>query len=48
MEPETANGTRQPFDTSDLRDIPQAYSDDPPYQDLWVVDTRGRDTGKSG
>jgi hypothetical protein len=40
QEPGTERGSRPPFDNSGLRDIPQPYSDDPPYQDWWVVESR--------
>ena len=31
---------RMPFDTSDLRQIPTAKDDDPPYRNWWVGDER--------
>jgi len=31
---------RMPFDTSDLRQIPTANDDDPPYRNWWVGDER--------
>ncbi len=31
---------RRPFDDSELEELPRARSDDPPYQDWWVIDAR--------
>jgi len=45
QEPDTAQIRRRPFDTSGLHDIPQPRSDDPPYQDWWVVENGNRNGG---
>lgn len=39
-ETERSGDQRMPFDTSDLRRIPTATDDDPPYRNWWVGDDR--------
>ena len=37
---EPAREARRPFDASDLDKLPRVRSDDPPYQNWWVIDAR--------
>ncbi|ARQ00779.1 hypothetical protein [Pseudorhodoplanes sinuspersici] len=39
-EAESNRNTRMPFDISDLRRLPTATDDDPPYRNWWVGDER--------
>jgi hypothetical protein len=38
MEP--ARGAQRPFDSSEIDELPRPRSDDPPYQNWWVIDAR--------
>ena len=31
---------RRPFDNSEINQLPRVRSDDPPYQNWWVIDAR--------
>ena len=35
-----ANRKRRPFDNSEINELPRVRSDDPPYQNWWVIDAR--------
>jgi hypothetical protein len=38
MEPSRAG--HRPFDSSEIDELPRPRSDDPPYQNWWVIDAR--------
>ena len=40
MDRESINRERRPFDTSEINKLPLVRSDDPPYQNWWVIDAR--------
>ena len=37
---EPARSQRRPFDNSEIDEFPRPRSDDPPYQNWWVIDAR--------
>jgi hypothetical protein len=37
---EPARSQRRPFDDSEIDELPRPRSDDPPYQNWWVIDAR--------
>ena len=37
---EPRRNEQRPFDDSEIDQLPRPRSDDPPYQDWWVIDAR--------
>ena len=37
---EPARNGRRPFDDAEIDELPRPRSDDPPYQNWWVIDAR--------
>ncbi len=37
---EPSRSERRPFENSEIDELPRPRSDDPPYQNWWVIDAR--------